>query len=698
MNQLFSFKIIRLTSFGFLIFFNLMMGVFFYVKLDHLYQQVSSPIESERPFLSDIIDTQTLTTSLDLHLHKQIAGDIVDNEETLEIIAMIFKKLKSLANQNIIKAEEKEQLLNFTKNLKKLQFALIYYKKNQTYDAASSSSEELYEIIDETLTDINKNLNETISIIQRQINESDVAVLGKVKFIQQTLIIVFFIVASISLFVLFLFNKSLATNLQVLIQGTSMLGQGNLEWRIKSNFDDEFGKLSNAFDSMSQKLSETNQQLLQQTKKIKKLAYYDSLTELANRTTFITRLQQEIERASRVKENLSILFVDLDDFKLTNDIYGHDVGDLLLKQVAERMTRQARLSDIVARFGGDEFTLLLTQQPSSIESSLVGLRILNELNRPFHILGKEISISSSIGVAIYPENGTKAQELLKNADMAMYVAKSEGKNIIKYCSQEMADRVNKMFQTEIDLRKAMVNDELILHYQPQVDLKNKQLSGLEALIRWVHPQKGFVPPMDFIPLAEERGLIYEITKWVLKTACRQQQAWKSAGYSIVPIMINLSAKDFFQPDLEKDIKDILAQERIDPTLIGIEVTETSVMKDKRVAIETLTQIKKMGIKVALDDFGTGYSSLNYLKLLPIDVVKIDRSFVRDIQSDSQNEVITSAIVAMAHALNLTVLAEGVETDEQLEIIEKIQCDFVQGYLFSKPVAAEEISPMLQRVG
>lgn len=698
MNQLFSFKIIRLTSFGFLILFNLMMGVFFYVKLDHLYQQVSSPIESERPFLVDIIDTQTLTTSLDLHLHKQIAGDIVDNEETLKIIEMIFKKLKSLASQNIIKAEEKEQLLNFTKNLKKLQFALIYYKKNQAYDAASSSSEELYEIIDETLTDINKNLNETISIIQRQINESDVAVLGKVKFIQQTLIIVFFIVASTSLFVLFLFNKSLATNLQVLIQGTSMLGQGNLEWRIKSKFDDEFGKLSNAFDSMSQKLSETNQQLLQQTKKIEKLAYYDSLTELANRTTFITRLQQEIERASRVKENLSILFVDLDDFKLTNDIYGHDVGDLLLKEVAERMTRQTRLSDIVARFGGDEFTLLLTQQPSSIESSLVGLRILNELNRPFHILGKEISISSSIGVAIYPENGTKAQDLLKSADMAMYVAKSEGKNIIKYCSQEMADRINKMFQTEVDLRKAMVNDELILHYQPQVDLKNKQLTGLEALIRWVHPQKGFIPPMDFIPLAEERGLIYEITKWVLKTACRQQQAWRSAGYSIVPIMINLSAKDFFQPDLEKDIKDILAQERIDPTLIGIEVTETAVMKDKKAAIETLTQIKKMGIKVALDDFGTGYSSLNYLKLLPIDVVKIDRSFVHDIQSDSQNEVITSAIVAMAHALNLTVLAEGVETDEQLDIIEKIQCDFVQGYLFSKPVPAEEISPMLQKAG
>jgi diguanylate cyclase (GGDEF)-like protein len=705
-----SFKTIRVTSFGFLIFINLFVGIFFYFQMGELIHEISAPIKKERPFLSDILKIQNLTSTLDLRLHDQIAGDIIDNTSSLQIIEMIFSELESLRKQNIIQDEEKIYIDTFTKNLKQLRVALIYYRNNKLYDSSSSSSDELFEIIDDSLTGINQNLTNIISTLRRQINESDLKVLKDVKFAQKTLIFIFSLVVIGSLLVFFLFNMSLSANLRKLIQGTNMLGAGDLEWRIKSKFNDEFGKLSHAFDEMAQKISTSNKQISHQTYKIEKLAYYDPLTELPNRVTFIARLKEEIERASRGNEKLAVLFIDLDDFKIVNDIYGHDIGDILLKQVAERMTQHTRLSDTVARLGGDEFTILLTQQNSSEDSSFVGKRILQdlnrpfdisnrivkELNRPFRIKEKEINISSSIGIAIYPDNGESAADILRNADTAMYAAKAEGKNNFRFCSEEMANKMQELFQTEKDMRSALVNDEFVLYYQPQIDLKTEKICGLEALIRWIHPEKGFIPPVDFIPLAEERGIINDITKWVLRTVCKQQNLWEKSGCSPVPVMVNLSARDFYQQDIEKFITDLINKEDIAPSLLGIEVTETSVMEDKTNAVKTLANIKKLGIKIALDDFGTGYSSLNYLQILPIDVVKIDRSFIHEITSSPKNAAITEAIIAMSHTLGLKVLVEGVETNEQSEFIKEIQCDYVQGYLFSKPLPEKEITPLLKQ--
>ncbi len=705
-----SFKTIRVTSFGLLIFINLFVGIFFYFQMGELIREISAPIEKERPFLSDILKIQNLTSALDLSLHDQIAGNIIDNAAALKIIETISSELESLEKENTIKDEEKVYINTFTKNLKQLKVALIYYKNNKLYDSASSSSDELFEIIGESLTGINQSLASVISTLRRQINYYDLKALKDVKFTQKTLIFIFSVVVAGSLLIFFLFNMSLSANLRKLIQGTNMLGSGDLEWRIKSNFNDEFGKLSNAFDDMAQKIAESNKQISHQTYKIEKLAYYDPLTELPNRITFLARLKEEIERASRGNEKLAVLFIDLDDFKIVNDIYGHDIGDILLKLVAERMTQHTRVSDTVARLGGDEFTILLTQQNSSVDSSFVGKRILQdlnrpfdissrivkELNRPFFIKEKVINISSSIGISIYPDNGKNAVDVLKNADAAMYAAKTAGKNSFKFCSEEMTNKMQELFQTEKDLRRALDSDEFVLYYQPQIDLETEKLCGLEALIRWIHPQKGFIPPIDFIPLAEERGIINDITKWVLRTVCKQQKLWEESGCSPVPVMVNLSARDFYQQNIEKFITDLIIGKNIDPSLLGIEVTETSVMEDKTNAITTLLKFKKLGLKIALDDFGTGYSSLNYLQLLPIDVVKIDRSFIENITSDPKNAAITQAIITMSHALGLKVLVEGVETNEQSEFIKEIQCDLVQGYLFSKPLPEKEITQILQQ--
>ena len=710
MKQVFSFKTIRILCFGLLIFLNLFGGLFFFFKLQDVATSISAPIQEERPYLNKIINLQKLSSELDLQLHKQLSGEIIDNSGSINLIDTILPEVEKLAEEKVIRKYDLGYLNNFAKELKRLKAALIYYKNNLQYDPASSSTEEVFEIIDESIININHNLHSIITIIRQQIDNSDLNVLAGIQFIQKSLTYFLLIIIFGTIAVLLVFNMILSANLKKLINGTIKLGEGNLDWRIKSEFNDEFGKLSAAFDDMAMRMSDSKREILSQTEKIEKLAYYDSLTELPNRINLLDKLEQEVSRAQRNHEKLGVLYVDLDDFKIVNDTLGHDVGDILLKEVAERLKMHTRFSDTIARLAGDEFTVILPELNSIQDSAEIGQRILSEvsnplnlsqkiieeLSRPFNINNNTIMVSSSIGIAVFPENGNTAHELLNSADTAMYAAKKAGKNRYKYCTEEMSQKMFSLVKVVQDINQALVNEEFVLYYQPQIDLITNNIIGMEALIRWKHPQRGFIPPIDFIPIAEEKGIIHDISKWVIREVYNQHRLWREAGCQLLPVMVNLSAQDFFQQGIEKFIFDVLRKEEEFQGLLGVEVTETSIMDDKENAIATLNRLQQLGVKIALDDFGTGYSSLNYLQLLPIDVVKIDRSFVKDITSDPKKATITESIISMSHSLDLKVLAEGIETPEQHEFLYKIKCDQAQGYLFSKPLPADEMSKLLRK--
>ena len=669
---------------------------------------MSAPIVETRPYLDRVINLQETTSELDLLLHKQMSGQTIENIAAIQLIDTILSEVELLVLTDIIHSNEKKYLDNFSKELKRLKVALIYYKENRIYDSTSSSTEELFEIIDEGITKINHSLTSIISTFRRQIAESDDNVLKGIQYIQSRLKFYLMVILLGTFLIFSAFNIFLTANLKKLIDGTIKLGDGKLHWRIKNKFTDEFGRLTNAFNNMAVKLADSQNKILEQTKKIEELAYYDPLTKLPNRTTFLKKLDQEIARAKRNNEKLGVLYIDLDDFKMINDAHGHDVGDFLLIGVAQRLKKHTRLSDTVARLAGDEFTVILPQLNSYQDSANIGQRILEksscpfdlsqriieELSQPFEIYSNTLTVSSSIGIAVYPDNGTTAQEILNSADTAMYTAKKKGKNRYTYCTEEMTLKILSLHQNEQDIRQAIVFEEFVLHYQPLFDLASNTIIGLEALIRWNHPQRGLINPVDFIPIAEDRGIIHDISKWVIRDVFKQHKLWKKTGCRLIPVTVNLSTRDFFQQGIEKFIFDLLKEEEQFRGFLAVEVTETTIMEDRENAIATLNRLKNIGVKTSLDDFGIGYSSLNYLKLLPIDTVKIDRSFIKNITKDPKDASITKSIISMSHSLNLKVLAEGVETPDQLEFLRSIHCDQAQGYLFSKPLPADEISKLL----
>lgn len=691
-----------------IILLNLAGGLFFFIKLNEVVDNISRPIKEDRPFLNSIAGLQKITSELDLHLHKQLSGQIIENQESIDHIDIILLEVNRITSGKSVSGTDLEHLNSFAKELKRLKLALTYYKENKLYDSASSSTEELFDIIDKSIKNYNESLTSIIAIIRREIADSDDKVLAGTQFIMKALGVFLLTIIIGTFFIIFYFNKILSSNLSALISGTKQIGEGNLEWRIESKFDDEFGMLNNAFNDMAGKIAAAKNEIISQTGEIKRLAYFDSLTELPNRNAFIDKLKQDVARAKRNTEKIGVLYIDLDDFKMVNDAYGHEIGDLLLNKVARRLQKSSRVSDTVARLGGDEFAIILTHLNTYEDSSNIGQRILadisfpvdfsnmiiEELAKPFAIQNKSLTVSSSIGIALYPENGKNANELLNSADTAMYVAKKQGKNRFQYCTDEMTERMLNLVEVERSIRQAVVNREFVLHYQPQVDLATKDIIGLEALIRWDHPQRGLLYPGDFIEIAEERGIIHDISKWVIREVFDQLKLWQEDGCTLVPVMVNLSARDFYQQGIEKYIVDVIEEEENFRGLFGIEVTETGIMDDRQNALTTLSNLKNMGVKIALDDFGTGYSSMNYLQFLPIDMVKIDRSFIKNITQNPKNAAISEAIISMSHALKLIVLAEGIETEEQLEFISNIQCDHAQGYLFYKPLPADEIRKLL----
>ncbi|BAN36087.1 hypothetical protein SCD_n02279 [Sulfuricella denitrificans skB26] len=423
-------------------------------------------------------------------------------------------------------------------------------------------------------------------------------------------------------------------------------------------------------------------------------ATHDSLTGLANRTILNDRIGLLIERAVREKTVVALLLLDLDRFKEINDSLGHGAGDELLRGMAARLTDLMRDSDTVARLGGDEFVVLV--EMDTADSAIpVAQKILDALTKPFSISGREVFISASLGISLYPKDGASAEELLKNADVAMYRAKKGGGNTFRFYNEGMNTSSVERLNLETRLRHAVDNGELLLYYQPQVNLHSGEIIGAEALIRWQHPEMGLVSPLKFIPLAEETGLIFPIGEWVMRTACAQIKAWQDGGMMTPPVAVNLSAHQFRQRHLVKMTTGVLLDSGIDGRYLELEMTESAMMEDTDRVIRVLRELKEAGMTISIDDFGTGYSSLSYLKQFAIDKLKVDQSFVREITRDPKDAAIVVAIITMAHSLGLNVIAEGVETEGQLEYLRSHGCDEMQGYFFSRPVPVGDFEQMLR---
>ncbi|HBO91758.1 MAG TPA: hypothetical protein DD667_00665, partial [Gammaproteobacteria bacterium] len=425
---------------------------------------------------------------------------------------------------------------------------------------------------------------------------------------------------------------------------------------------------------------------------LEQLALYDPLTKLANRHLFRNRLEKALKHAEREGSMIALLFLDIDHFKKINDTMGHDQGDELLKAIAHRLRFCTRPGDTVARMGGDEFTILVPEISEGYEADAIARKVLDVLKVPIRLTGLEVIITTSIGISVGLKDAEDANALMKNADLAMYRAKAKGRDNYQFFSDEMNVELSRQLALEAELRIALQQEQFELYYQPQINLNDGTLIGYEALLRWKHPEKGFIPPSEFIPVAEDSGLILPLGEWVLRHACRDIKQFRKEG--LLPnsghVAVNISPRQFHDPNLVTVIKDMIDSAGIESSHLQVEITENLLMENVEATIATLNLLKELGIILAIDDFGTGYSSLNYLKRLPIHVLKVDRSFVMDIPADKDDMEITSAVIAMAHKLGLTVVAEGVEIIEQADFLKENQCDFAQGFYYGKPMSVADL--------
>ena len=431
---------------------------------------------------------------------------------------------------------------------------------------------------------------------------------------------------------------------------------------------------------------------------IEHIAHYDALTDLPNRLLFLDRLVQELARAHRDQCMVAVLSINLDRFNQVNDSFGHPIGDQLLQAAAQRLATHMRACDTVARIAGDEFSLVLTDVKAAHAAGEVAQKILDSFaHTPMSVGDIEIFVTVSIGISIYPVDGVNTTTLLKNADAALHQAKNEGRNNFQYYAEQMNASAWQRLQLETELRRALAREEFVLHYQPKVDLESGKIVGMEALLRWQSPERGLVGPGEFIPLLEETGLILAVGEWVLRAACKQACLWQAAGLQDIHVAVNLSTLQFKQPDFAGLVLDILKENDLDPGLgtIELELTESLLMNNAEGAVDTLSKLRQAGIHFSIDDFGTGYSSLSYLKRFPISSLKIDQSFVRDLSTNNEDAAIVAAIIALGHSLGLKVIAEGVETVAQLAQLRKKGCNEIQGFLFSRPVPAADMTQLLE---
>jgi len=424
------------------------------------------------------------------------------------------------------------------------------------------------------------------------------------------------------------------------------------------------------------------------------LAQYDPITGIPNRQYFNDQLTRATARARREGRKVALLFLDLDGFKVVNDTLGHEAGDCLLREVAARLRSSVRAGDVIARLGGDEFAVLLEGMNGPREVETIAKGLLKVISEPSHIEGRQVLVTTSIGITMYPNDHSDTQMLMKNADIAMYQAKEKGRNNFKFFTHSMHEELMSYHRMEHDIKRALNLEEFTLAFQPKVSLLSRRLQGLEALLRWHCPNRGDVSPGDFIPVAEESGHIVPMGHWVLNEVCRTLVQWQRAGLEVVPVSINVSARQFQQADFHKRVARVLTAHKLDPSLIEIEITEGLLMEDVQAALRSLRSLKAQGVRISIDDFGTGHSCLSYLRRFPIDVLKIDQSFVQEIGSSEDSEIIIDAIISLARSLRLRTVAEGVESTDQLAFLVGRGCETAQGYLFGMPMDQESITGML----
>jgi len=440
------------------------------------------------------------------------------------------------------------------------------------------------------------------------------------------------------------------------------------------------------------------QRLLVDTEKAREvqqhLAYHDVLTSLPNRLLFYDRLEQALVHAKRYSGQLAVIFLDLDGFKQVNDSKGHLAGDRLLQLVGNRLKGSMRESDTIARLGGDEFTILLKGIKNPDDVTRAVQKVLSLISKPFMVDDTVVAITSSIGVSVYPNDGTDSETLMQRADIAMYRAKGQGRGTFSLFNLAVPNVSDERVSMESGLRSALDAGQLTLHYQPQICLRSGKVTAVECLLRWTHPELGVVAPSDFIPVAEETGLIVPIGEWVLRAACSQVRQWRDSGYPQVPVAVNLSARQFRELSLLEMVEEVLDESALDPNALILEITESNAMQDVDYTVSTLDVFKEMGVQVALDDFGTGYSSLSYLRRLPIDLLKIDKAFIQGVPNNSDDSSIVAAIIALTQSLGLTVIAEGIEQETQFEFLRSVDCDQMQGYYFSRPLPPAKLLKFL----
>ena len=492
-------------------------------------------------------------------------------------------------------------------------------------------------------------------------------------------------------------NLLLVNPINMLRRLVARFKKGDYEQDISMLGSEEFTLLAGDFQDLSHGLAKSSET-------VKNLAYYDALTGLPNRINFNANLKKALKRCERGNSVMGLLFIDLDNFKFVNDVHGHQVGDELLQETAVRLESCLRSVDIVSRkvesgsdwnndlvvrLGGDEFTIILTEIEQAHQASMVAQRIVEMLSQPFELAGTEINVGASIGIAMYPVDGTSADSLIKSADLAMYEAKQRGRNNYQFFTKALNEAVAMRLDIESSLRTAINNDEFFLNYQPKIRMQDGEVVGVEALLRWRHPVKGVLLPVNFLTVAEDTGLIVDIGRIVLQLVCAQLRRWHDDGLGHLKIAINLSGLQLMHGSVVDDINDAIKAHQVSPENLEVEITESVLMSDERKCVEILKQFKVLGVDVALDDFGTGYSSLAYIRKFPIDLIKIDRSFTTDIE-DYESRAIIVAILELAKALSLKVVVEGVETFDQLDTISRLSCDYVQGFYFSKPVEASEL--------
>ncbi|PNU19057.1 hypothetical protein C2E25_14355 [Geothermobacter hydrogeniphilus] len=442
-------------------------------------------------------------------------------------------------------------------------------------------------------------------------------------------------------------------------------------------------------------LFEAEEQLREKETRLNYLVQHDTLTSLPNRDHFYTRLRKTMLTAGKTGNRAAVLLLDLDRFKNINESLGHDLGDRVLCRVADRLRRCLRDSDLVARSGGDEFVIILEEIQDVAHIDIVARKIHKALSPLLEIDSYQLCVTGSLGISVYPEDGADAEDLMRAADTALFRAKEKGRNTYQFYTPDMNARSCELLLLESSLRRGIEQQELVLHYQPQIDLFTGHVRGMEALVRWNHPQRGMIPPGDFIPLAEETGLIVPMGEWVLREACRQNRRWQALGFSPIRITVNISARQFLKGDLVQMVAEVLEETTLDPCFLELEITESMVMDDVETAIFIMAQLAALGVHLAIDDFGTGYSSLAHLKRFPLTTLKIDRAFVKDLTVNGEDEAIVRAIVALAHSLDLQVIAEGIETEEQYLFLKERGCEQGQGFLFSKPLPADKIRTFLR---